>query len=56
MKKHKIHEKRKVRSEAENHVFLDCLKPMPQDASRRELNKSVIRIENCGLSAELRLF
>ena len=47
----------KVRSEAENLVFFQIgLKPMPKDASRRELSKSGSRIEKGALCAELRPF
>ena len=47
----------KIRSEAENSRFLRLgLKPMPEDASRRELSKSVLRIEKGALCAELRPF
>ena len=31
--------------------FQDCLKPMPKDASRREIQKSVPRIEKGALCA-----
>ena len=33
--------------------FKNCLKPMPEDASRRELSKSVLRIEKGALCVEL---
>ena len=39
-----------------NHVFLIGLKPMPKDASRRELSKSVLRIEKGALCVELLSF
>ena len=37
-------------------LFFIGLKPMPKDASRRELSKSVLRIEKGALCAELRPF
>ena len=47
----------KVRSEAENFSFFRFgLKPMLEDASRRELSQSVLRIEKGALCAELRQF
>ena len=47
----------KNQSEAENSRFLRLgLKPMPEDASRRELSKSVLRIKKGALCAELRPF
>ena len=53
----KVEPRPKVRSEAENSCFFQTgLKPMPKDASRRELSKSVLRIEKGALSAELRPF
>ena len=47
----------KGRSEANKSCFFRLgLKPMPEDASRRELSKSVLRIEKGALCAELRPF